>query len=131
MLTLIKSPKCLYIVLISLVTGLWKKVFARNSSEQQDKGVDADTIINVVIFSVGIVLFNQNVSWGFIKPSSGGKAAIESSPICIAFALGGAFCDSLSGFFQIDVRRKFKPSPFAFMEAISFYTFIVSLIACK
>lgn len=42
----------------------------------------------------------------------------------------GAFFDSLSGFFQIDIRKKYKPTPFMFMEVISFYTCIISVVAC-
>lgn len=55
---------------------------------------------------------------------------MESSPLCICFAIMGAFFDSLSGFFQIDIRKKYKPTPFMFMDVISFYTCLISAAAC-
>lgn len=39
----------------------------------------------------------------------------------------GTIFDSLSGFFQLEPRSKYKPSPFMFMYVISFHTFYLAV----
>jgi len=106
LLTLIKSPKSLSIVAIALIVGVFRP--------HKEKQIERDTIINVVIFSIGILLFNY-------APAD--KNAKSSSTIGIIMCALGTLLDATSGYFQIDIRKSYKPSPFMFMMAISLHTF--------
>lgn len=123
LVTLIKAPKSLSIVFISVVTGLFNKSKA--------KTIELETIINVVIFTVGLILFNYSVMDQSNLQSDSSFTYEKTSMKGVIVCCFATFFDSLSGYFQIDERKKYSPSPFMFMFTISFHTCYATFIGGK
>lgn len=122
LLTMIKAPKSLSIVGITLVVGLL--------SPSNYQPVERSTVLNVLVFTAGLFLFNLSVD-SHEQQSGESRVGSESSLLGVVLCAAGSLCDAFSGFFQMGERKKYNPSPFMFMKVISFHTAYCALIAGK